>query len=102
MLLHIFFSCNGDTISITSPSGSVVAWKRADCFRMALWLAIYNEFYSKNVSIVICIFSFHVCTVIKGARTQPAYTSYQIAHSNVITICIRADLYVLAYVQYYS
>lgn len=43
-------SSNG-ILNVVTPSGKNVAMNKFACFKVALWLAVYNEFFIKNVSI---------------------------------------------------
>ena len=43
-------SSSSAQLNITTPSGKSATMKKAPCFKMALWLAAYHEFFAKNVS----------------------------------------------------
>ena len=50
LLMCIFFLSSSGKLSIVTPSGKIAAMNKSSCFKMALWLAIYNEFFVKKVS----------------------------------------------------
>jgi len=47
-------SSNGQ-LNIVTPSGDTHPMTKSACFRMVLWLCIYNEFFAKKVSEVWCM-----------------------------------------------
>ena len=48
-LFVCFLHSSSGTLNVTIPSGCAAMMKKSDCFRMAMWLAICNEFYLKKV-----------------------------------------------------
>ena len=47
--MFVFISSSGK-LSIVIPSGKNAMMNKSACFMMALWLAVYNEFFVKRVS----------------------------------------------------
>lgn len=50
-LICLYLVSSNGILNVVTPSGKNVTMNKFACFKMALWLAAYNEFFIKNVSI---------------------------------------------------
>lgn len=50
LYICIYSSSSSAVFNVVTPSGKQATMKKAACFKMALWLASYNEFFAKSVS----------------------------------------------------
>jgi len=53
MTLLLFFVCSSSSSAVfpvITSTGRQTSMKKLACFKMALWLAAYNEFFVKGVS----------------------------------------------------
>ena len=46
----VYSSSSSAQLNIVTPSGKPAIMKKASCFKMALWLVTYHEFFAKSVS----------------------------------------------------
>jgi len=47
-LVRIAGECSNGQLNIVTPSGDTHPMTKSACFRMVLWLCIYNEFFAKK------------------------------------------------------
>lgn len=61
LYVFVLYSCSSSgKLNVITPSGRNAAMSKSSCLKMALWLAVYNEFFTKNVSRVLCLHNlFH-------------------------------------------
>ena len=50
LLSFLYSSSSSAQLNIVTPSGKPAIMKKASCFKMALWLVTYHEFFAKSVS----------------------------------------------------
>lgn len=91
----IFISSSGK-LNVVTPSGKTAAMNKCACFKMALFLATYNEFFIKNVSVhyFLILFVQKLPSTIVFSLQKPSQYLAQVIGSDVLsrrlgTPCVR-------------